>query len=257
MSVAVFTDLEAYRVAAAELPESVRLADEPTGAVVVLGGERWADAAERAIRAGAAAIVVRRPGPVHAETLGRLSEAGIPIVLERPLARADAVAAARATLDDIAPFAAVVVECHAPADALGDALRDAVAWTRILLGEEVGIASASFDGGGGVALLGTSSGVSASLLAAVSPGAPPRGRLRATGLGVTLVEVEVDEHRRRVAVSDALSQRILPPHFEAPERVALRRAAAAAVAAGERLADLEEFAHDEAVVAALGSGRIA
>lgn len=250
MSVAVFTDVDDYRVAAAELPESVRLAGDPAGAVVAIGGGRWTDAAEQVIRAGAAAVVVRRPGPAPADGLARLSELGIPIVLERPLARADAVDAARAALEGAAPFATVVVECHAPADALGDALRDAVAWARVLLSADVAIASASFSGGRGLALLHTSAGVTASLLAAATPGAPPRGRLRATGLGVMLLEVDADEHQRRITMSDVSSSRVLPRLFETPARVALRRAVAA-VLAGEQTADLAEFARDEAVAAAV------
>lgn len=253
MTVALSTDLQPYRVAAAELPQSVRIAGDPSGAVVAIGGERWTDAAERAIRAGAAAVVVRRPEAARADDIARLAGLGIPIVLDRPLVRSDAVLAMRVVLDGARPFATAVVECHAPTRSLRGAVRDAVAWTRVLLGQDVRVASSStgsFADVRGLALLETSEGVSVSLLAAATPGAPPLGRVRATGLGETRVEFDGDEHQQWIEVSDAASHRLLPRLFETPERVALRRAAAA-LAGGEATRDLAEFAHDDALASAL------
>ena len=256
MTVAVSTTLQPYRVAAAELPQSVRLAGDPSGAVVAIGGERWTDAAERAIRAGAAAVVVRRPGAAPLDDLARLAELAIPIVLDRPLLRADAVVAARAALDGAGPFATATVECHAPSRALRDALRDAVGWTRVLLGADPRVSSSCFDGsasgGRGLALLEAPGGIPASVIAAATPGAPPLGRVRAMRLGETLVEFDGDEHQQRIEVADAAGRRVLPRLFESPERVALRRAVAA-VLAGQATRHVAEFAHDDALAVALGA----
>ncbi len=260
MTVALFTTVPSYRAAAAELPETLRLVGDPSAAVVAIGGERWTDAAERAIRAGAAAVVVRHPGAAPADGLARLEDLGTPIVLHRPLVRADAVLAARAVLDDAGPFAAAVVECHAPAGALRGALRDAVAWARVLVGEDLRATTRSFGGAParsrGLALLEASGGASVSLIAAATPGAPPLGRVRATGLGERLVEFDGDEHRQRIEVSDAAGHRVLPRLFEAPERVALRRAAAA-LAAGGPTGDLARFAHDDRLAGAITAAAVA
>lgn len=253
MTVALWTTLEPYRVAAAGLPETVRLSGDPSGAVVAIGGELWTDAAERAARAGARAVVVRHPQPARAGDLARLGELGIPVVLDRPLARADAVLAVRPVVDGARPFAAVVVECHAPRPALPDALRDAIAWARVLAGGALRVVSSSSDGGlpgAGLALLESSGGAAVSLVAASSPGAPPRGRIRATGLGETRVEFDGDEHQQRIEVADAAGHRVLPRLFEAPERVALRRAAAA-LATGTAPRDLAELVQDEALASGL------
>jgi hypothetical protein len=254
VTVALSTALPLYRVAAAELPETVRLARDPSGAVVAIDGVRWTDAAEQAIAAGAAAVVVRHPASAGAEDLARLEGSGIPIVLDRPLVRADAVIAARAIVADAGPFATAVVECHAPGPALLDALRDAAAWARVIVGGAVAVSSSAFEsapsGGGGLALLEAPAGVPVSLIAAASPGAPPRGRVRATGLGETRVEVDGDEHELRMEAGDASGRRVAPRLFEAPARVALRRAAAA-LAGGEAPGDLAEFALDEALASAL------
>lgn len=258
MTVALWTALEPYRVAAAELPETVRLSGDPSGAVVAIGGERWTDAAHRAARAGARAVIVRHPQLAGAGDLARLGELGIPVVLDRPLARADAVLAVRPVIDGAPPFAAVVVECHAPRPALQDALRDAIAWARVLAGGALRAVSSSFDGaspGAGLALLESSGGAAVSLVAATSPGAPPRGRIRATGLGETRVEFDGDEHQQRIEVADAAGHRVLPRLFEAPERVALRRATGA-LASGTAPRDLAELVQDEALASGLAESAV-
>jgi hypothetical protein len=148
------------------------------------------------------------------------------------------------------------VECHAPSRALRDALRDAVGWTRVLFGADPRVSSScvegSASGGRGLALLEAPDGIPASVIAAATPGAPPLGRVRATRLGETLVEVDGDEHQQRIEVADAAGRRVLPRLFESPERVALRRAVAA-VLAGQATRDVVEFARDDALAAALGA----
>ncbi|WP_194396809.1 hypothetical protein [Microbacterium atlanticum] len=252
MSAALQTALPSYRVAAAELPESVRLTDDPAGAVVAVSGERWTDAAARAIGAGAAAVVVSRPRVAAAEALAELGRSGVPIVLERALLRADAVQALRRALDGAEPFPGAVVECHAPAVSLPDAMRDAVGWARVFVGE-MGVpspASGVSEAGRGLALLEGAGGVAVSLVAAASPGAPPLGRIRVTGLGPTRVEYDGDEHRQCIEVRDGAGHRQAPRLFESPARVALRRAVAA-VADGAAPRDVDDFARDDALSSAV------
>lgn len=140
------------------------------------------------------------------------------------------------------------------------ALRDAVAWARVFVGDELRATVSSFDGAParnrGLALLEASGGASVSLIAAASHGAPPLGRVRATRLGERLVEFDGDEHRQRFEVGDAAGHRVLPRLFEAPERVALRRAAAA-FAAGGPTDDVAGFARDDAVALAITAALVA
>ena len=68
MTIGVHTDLEAYRIAIAELPLRAFAVDDPAASVAVVSGEgEWWRSATDAI-ADAAAVVVARPGraPVDA-----------------------------------------------------------------------------------------------------------------------------------------------------------------------------------------------
>ncbi|HEY9308540.1 MAG TPA: hypothetical protein VIP82_12145 [Microbacterium sp.] len=242
----VRADLEPYRVAMAELPERAVSVAGRAGAVVVVDGtgEWWRDA-EAAFHDGAAAVVVARPSGAPAEALDVLeARASVaPIILERPLLRHDAVVAVADALPRTLRPGALTVECHAPADALAEALRDAIGWARVLAGRPLGHRAGTLAGGSGLALLESEARAAVSVVAATQPGAPRLGRLRITALAETVVEVDDDGGDLVIATTDASGRRTLPRRFERPERVALRRAVEA-VRRVRRVADLAELRHD-------------
>ncbi len=254
-SIPVHSALERYRVAAAELPVSTRLAGDRGGAIVAVDGDDgWCDAAVRAFRDGAAAVVVSCPNSAPAQGLRALdaAAAGRPVVVERPLLRADIAEIVVAAGAELAPPAAFVVECHAPAIALRSALRDALGWARVMGRSPLALRSAEATRGGGIALLETAAGAPVSLVFAAQPGAPERGRLRLTALGATLRELDGDEADLQFTMTDAASRRTVPPRFERAERVALRRAVDALVD-GDGPSDLDDLALDATLAAALGA----
>ena len=257
MTMRVFSSLPASRGAIAELPATVSAADSPEGAIVVLDGARgWWDDAILAVAAGAAGVLVSGPSPAPSTALDRLI--GIPTVLVRPLLRPDVaddvIAAAKGAAGEITAAegaaAAVVVECHAPTPALPGALRDALGWARIFASAKLTLRMATFGGGRGLALLDAGGAASVSLILGASAGAPPAGRLRVTELGQTRRELEVDEGDVRFSVTDASSRRLAPTRFERPERLALRRLAAA-LDARQLPEDLADYARDSALAEAI------
>ncbi|MFB7893735.1 hypothetical protein ACFC1I_16165 [Microbacterium sp. NPDC056044] len=256
MTTPVRTDLDAYRVAVAELPESAVASRDVEGAVVVVpGADAWWVVASDAITAGAAAVVVARPavGPIEAlDALASLAGA-VPVVVERPLLRADMVAAAGASIEELPAPGALVVECHAPARTLGPALRDAIGWARVIAGTPLAPRTTESWGGRVLALLESGLGSAVSIAVALQPGAPSPGRLRITSIAATRVEVDADLDTV-VAVTDATGRRILPARFESSERVALRRAISA-VRTAERPSDLADLRHDTGLSVALLSAR--
>ncbi|MDQ7879379.1 hypothetical protein Q9R08_15415 [Microbacterium sp. QXD-8] len=252
----VRTDLDEYRVAMAELPERVAAAAGRAGAVVVVDGTgAWWRHAEAASRDGAAAVVVARPGGAPAEALGVLEArtGAVPIILERPQLRHDAVAAAADALPAPRRLSACTIECHAASDALSQALRDAIGWARVLAGRPLRLRVGTFADGSGLALLETDAQAVVSAVVATQPGAPGLGRLRITALAETVVEVDDDGGDLVMATTDASGRRTLPRRFERPERVALRRAIEA-VRLGRDVDDLAELRHD-AVLAGQILGR--
>ena len=254
----VHSALERYRVAAAELPVSTRLAGDGGGAIVAVGGgDGWCDATVRAFGEGAAAVVVSRPVSAPAQGLAAVhaAAAGRPVVIERPLLRADIAQLVVAAGTELSPPAALVGECHAPALALPSALRDALGWARIMGRSPLVLRSPEATRAGGIALLETSAGTPVSLVFATQPGAPERGRLRLTALGPTLQELDGDEADLQFTMTDAASRSTASPRFERAERVALRRAAAALVDGG-RPSDLDDLALDATLAAALGAASV-
>lgn len=257
MTARVFSSLERYRGAIGELPETTTAASSPQGAIVVVDGAgAWWDDCLRAAASGAVGIVVSAPGPAPTSALDRLT--GLPIVLERPLVRADVASDLASDLADGRPAAsALVVECHAPRPALAGALRDALAWAAVFAAAPLKLHTATFSGARGMALIDVGDEASVALVVGASAGAPRSGRLRVTSLGETRRELEVDGGETRFAVTDAASRRLAPTRFERPERLALRRLAAA-VEAGVIPDDLAGYARDSALAEAiLRSGGVA
>jgi len=252
MTTPVRTDLDAYRIAVAELPESAVASRDTRGAVAVVpGGDGWWVVASDAIAAGAAAVVVAQPAVAPIEALEALASlaGATPVVVERPLLRADLVAGVGASIEELPAPGALVVECHAPARTLGPALRDAIGWARVLARAPLAPLTTESWGGRVLALLGSTEGASVSIVAAAQPGAPIPGRMRITTMAPTRVEIDADLETV-ACVTDAAGRGILPALFESPERVALRRAIAA-VRAGEPPSDLADLRHDTALAAAL------
>lgn len=232
----------AFRAAVAELPLSARLGDRPSGAIVVVPGEPgWVHRVRAAEEAGASAVVVADPEFAPAAELRLLSDGiGIPITIERPLLRVDAVADAQAGLEPqgAGRSRSIVVDGAASALRLAAITRDAVGWGRVLAGQPPALVSADR----GLALLDTGAGVAVAL-SVVSTRRPGRGWLRAQALGEVLIDAEVEGRSCTVAVSTAAGRVILPTRFESSERLAVRRAVAA-LEADDRPADLADLLTD-------------
>lgn len=235
-----------YREALAELPLSARRVDLPHGAIVVVaGGDGWVGAALAAVSAGAVGVVVADPAFVPAEDVRRLAGAGIPIIIERPLLRADVSAdavAARTAASGGVPPRVLVAEATASRAGLTAATRDAVGWLRILAGEALELVAAD----GGLALLETSADISATLTAVVTA-RPDAGRIRVQALGEVITEVEIEGRAGRLATASAVGRLVAPARFESSERLALRRAVEA-FAAHTTPTDLAALAADTDLV---------
>ena len=245
-SIPVHSSLERYRIASAELPASTGLSGDAAGAIVAVGGEAgWWDAAILAFREGAAGVVISRPVsvPAHALPAVDAAAAGRPVVFERPLLRDDTAALVVAAASGLPQPAAVVAESHAPTIALRSAVRDALGWARLVGGGPLVMRSADATRTGGVALLETAAGIPVSLVFAAQQGAPAWGRVRLTGLGSTLLELDGDDIELQFTMTDSASRRTAPARFERPERLTLRRAVQAVVL-GERPSDLEDLTRD-------------
>lgn len=252
MTTPVRTDLDAYRIAVAELPGSAIVSPDVKGAIAVVPGDDvWWVAASDAIAAGAAAVVVAQPAVAPLEDLEALASlvGATPVIVERPLLRADVVAAVGASVQTLPAAGALAVECHAPARTLGPALRDAIGWARVIARAPLAPLAAESWGGRVLALLESEQGASVSIVAAAQSGAPVPGRVRITSIAGTRVEVDADLDIV-VSLTDAAGRGILPARFESSERVALRRAISA-VRTAERSSDLADLRHDAALAAAV------
>lgn len=227
-----------YRAAVAELPLSARPAASAAGSIVVVRGERnWMDAVRAAADDGALAVVVADPVTAPPEEVRRLIEAArIPVIVERPLLRADVAEDARRSRDG-APVHVVVLDGAASAARLGVIARDAVGWARTLSGHALTLVSADR----GLALLDAAGvGVTVSVVATRRPGG---GWLRAQALGPVVTDVEVEGREARVSSATPAGRVIRPTRFESSERLALRRAIEA-VAAPDRPTDLADLLVD-------------
>ena len=179
-----------YREALAELPLRAHLVDRARGAIVVVQRRAAGSTPRSRLIEGALAVVVAEPEFAPSADVRRLAEAvGIPVMLERPLLRADVADDARAGRGAEAGWAApraVVVDGGASRSRLRAVARDAVGWVWVLTGDLPELVTLS----GMPALLETRAGVPATLsLAATSR--PGGGWLRAQALGEVMTEVDV------------------------------------------------------------------
>ncbi|HEX7835719.1 MAG TPA: hypothetical protein VF479_09655 [Pseudolysinimonas sp.] len=218
----------------AELPLSVRPADGPEGSIVVVSGEGdWGAAAHAAVDAGAVAVVVVEPVSVG----GADAPVSVPVVVVR--SRVDG------EVDLAAPSSAIVAECSATDATADSAVRDTVGWARELSGGHLRLRTRAAGSGGSLALLETAAGVPVSLTVQLISGVPEGAVIRVTALGAERRQVVVDDVAMLLEVTTAIdgATALRTGRFESPGRVALRRALAA-LASGDRPADLADLAHD-------------
>ncbi|HEX5859833.1 MAG TPA: hypothetical protein VFY91_17130 [Microbacterium sp.] len=243
-----------YRVAVAELPLSVSLSGDQAGAIVVVpGGGRWDAAVRAAARAGAAAIVVSRPGPIPAESIEDLAAefASLPVVVERPFLRHDTIEDARsaaARAGDGAPPAVIAVDAVATASTFDLVLRDAVGWLRVLGGERPVLTTTAE----GLSFFeGAPPGGAPAVLTAVRV---PAGtdRIQAHVLGEVRSEIDTTATGGVVSTTTALGCTTSPRGHESLERIALRRAVAA-IGSGVPTADLADLSTDTAIAAEIAA----
>ncbi|WP_194421258.1 hypothetical protein [Microbacterium abyssi] len=256
--IGVCTSVPAYRVAAVELPLSVRLVASAERAIVVVPGDRrWAQTACAVLEDGAAAVVIADPDAVDIDECIRLQEAadGRPIVIDRPMLRADLVEVASA---HISPPNYAAVDVAAVAGCRSAGIRDAAGWMRVLLGGPCEVLEVDRTGSAVLALLQRANGmVPGALTATTITGADEGPWIRAVAVAPTRVEVVIDEADAQASVDVATREGVLraPRLFETHQRVSLRRAVHALSTAAQPVTDLADLRADDAVAEALRQER--
>jgi len=257
----VFTRLPAYVAAAAGLPASARLADDVCGAVAVIpgSGNWWAGLLD-ARDGGAAAVVIADPAALPREVFAAGAwSGGIPVVVERPGLRADMVAdavrARRGTLPRV-----VTVECAASAALLGAVIRDGLGWARSLAGSPLTLRAGVAAAQGTMALLDSpvagGSRLPSTMVGTVLEGPAAGGVLQVLALGEVRTEVAIDHAAgwAKLETSTAEGALTAPERYEAPARLALRRAIEA-TSSGREVADLPELLEDQLLAHEVTSAR--
>lgn len=229
-----------YLVAIAELPLAARAADRPDGAIVVISrGSSIGDAARRAEREGAAAIVLD-PRDSSVEEIAALHrDLRVPVILPRPRVRDDVATAVRGAHS---AARAVVAEAIGVSHDRVDVLRDALGWARLLAGADLRLVAHETTPTGVLALLERDE-LPVSLLFSVARAGT--AVIRAHTIGHARAEVTIDDGAlvQRVDWHDANGMRTAPPRFESNARLALRRAIEALQTAAQPT-DLADYAHD-------------
>jgi hypothetical protein len=233
--ICVVADDADYRVAAAELPASVRLVDEADGAIVVIAGDA-------PVRAGSAPVAVLLADPPMTGRSGREAlPPGIPVIVDRARLRPD-VAVDVGARSDAVLFTA---ECTAATARVDEAVRDAVGWLRVISAGEIGVDAVHATGTGAIALL-RAAGCTATVSVTVLADPSAKTRLRVLAVGPERVEVTVDGiGEASVALSSEAGRLTFPTRRESRRRVALRRAVEAA--SSRFASDLDDLEHDERV----------
>jgi len=247
--IGVRADLPRYRIAVAELPLSASLASHAEGAIVVVAGSgRWVQAARAALAADAAAVIVSNPGAFMDDDCAELlrTAGDRPIIVDRPLLRADVVASAVAQ-DATAHY--VTVEVAAAPGRRDAVMREAVGWMRVLAGGACEVRGVDWTSSARLGLVQRVDGVVVgALTVSTITGADEGAWIRAVAVADSRVEVLVDEADARASVEIATADGVLrvPRRFEARERVALRRAIEAA-GSSNAVADLADLRADAAI----------
>jgi hypothetical protein len=245
----VIAALAEYRNAIAELPLTVREADDSAEAIVVVSGEGlWWNAARTAFEAGAAAIVVAHPRSVPAGD-GVLDR--MPVIIDRPRLRADVVADALAFGSEPRAISALVRSGREHDSILGDT----IGWLRRLADGPLRVATTS-GRDTGVALVERADGAGPVIALTLVRGPSMPDEFRIDALGEQRLEVEATRFGVRVAAADEHGTRLAARRFEEPPRLALRRALEA-LETGDDPHDLAELRHDLDVAAEVTRGATA
>lgn len=245
----VLTADAGFAVAIAELPLRARASLDAAGSIVVVGGAGWREGFRHASDDGASAVVIADPAMPDAPPSSDESErdtSAAPVVVARPRLRADV--AGDATTDGIA-VRLVQVECGGSTARLPGTLRDAIGWARVLAGGPLELVASRASERALSVLLERApreagdQPLTVTVLA--SRREEPQPWIRALAIGAERVEVTVDDATGAAVVRRATraGQLKLPPRWESPSRVALRRALDA-LDTGAASTDLVELDHD-------------
>lgn len=245
------TNLDRYRVAAAELPRSFPKSGGVDRTIIVVSGDQWWETALTSLRADPAALVITDPVGMPSETQWQHLEkklVGVAVACDRMLVPHEAVEKMRAAHEsqDLAEGAvAITVEVtSSPAQARA-ALPAALGWAREMAQSELTIAERSMRGASTQALL-LARGSELPISVRMVTGGRRRGaQIRATLLGPTRIEMSVDTATEdvRLAVEDRRGRTLLPPAYESRARAALRRSAVG----GDGIAELGSLYRDHAL----------
>lgn len=256
----IVTALPSYVAAVAELPLSAALTGDVSGAVAVVPGSGdWWQGLLAARAAGAVAVVIADPGQLpRGGPEANPWPGGIPVIVDRPRLRPDAVAdAVRARRGS--PARIITVECGSPGAGLDAVIRDGLGWARFLGGGPLTLRSSTATAHGRIALLdsgGTSGASTPTTLLATTTAAAGLGAggslLQVLALGEVRTEVTVDQPAGLARLETSTEEGVLkaPERFESSARLALRRAVEAC-SAGEPVSDLDELLEDGLLIAAL------
>ena len=250
--IGVCSNVPGYRIATAELPLRARLTSSAAGAMVAIQGDRrWVQAARAALASDAAGVIISDPGPFDVDDCAELedSAAGRPIIVDRPLLRADVIESAVARM--LPSY--VAVDVAAAAGRRARTAREAVGWMRVLTGGRCEVLSVDRTASAGLMLVQrTDAAVFGALTATTITGADEGAWIRALAVAETRVEVLVDEANARASVDVAAADGVLqlPRRFETHERLSLRRAIAA-LASSDPVTDLADLRADAAAAGLL------
>lgn len=236
--VPVWASGPAFVAAISHLPDRVHRAARPDGAICVVDASReMLDDARSLVAARPAALVLSHPGAADEPFIDLLAAAGVPVVVDRPLLRADVAEQASGL-----GLRHVIVEVVSRSTELREAVIEGVGWARTALGHPLRVVATTRTADARLGALEGSGGTTATVGATTQSTALPPA-LEVHGLGERRLEVEIDAVtgiRSRAHDADGFFEQA--PRYESRERLALRRALEATSSV-----DLSELVHDRAV----------
>lgn len=255
----VSTRLPRYRAALAQLPVSAGPADDVRGGVAVVPGSGdWWQGVLAARAGGALAVVLADPGMLPRGAVdGSPWPVDIPVIVDRPGLRADVVADAAQARQSSQPRM-LTIDCAAPAAGMAGVVLDGIGWARSLMGAGLKLCSGASTTGATMALLegwgvdGMATPVT--LMATRTGGRRPGGLIRVVAHGDVRTEVTIDQPAGLVCIETSTGEGVFraPLRYEAPARLALRRAQEACVS-GQPPGDLADLLADMSVAAGIAA----